>query len=79
MLFREHRSTLTESLKTTKEFQTKKELIDYLKNQFEIKHFEIPLENLVCEFYCYDARINWETYILTIENYGVIGFTNCQI
>ena len=74
MLFREHRGTLAESLKTTKNFQTKRELVDYLE-----KLFEIPLNDLVCEFYCYDDRINWETYILTKKNYGVIGFTNCQI
>lgn len=26
-----------------------------------------------------DERINWETYIITLENYGVLGFTNADI
>lgn len=31
--------------------------------------------NLVCEPYCYDERINWDTYIIKNNGY-VLGFSN---
>lgn len=34
------------------------------------------LTDLKCEAYCYDSRIHWNTYIVVLPGWGVLGFTD---
>jgi hypothetical protein len=65
MKFREHRGSLEESMKTIINVES---LNDIQKLFPDSKKIEIKK-------YCYDDRINWDTFIVTDEN-GVLGFTN---
>jgi len=60
---------------TVREFNSKRELIDHLKEKVAI--FKIDdFSGLEIKFYCYDDRIDWDCYIVHMEGYGVFGFTN---
>ena len=71
--YREHRGSLSESMKTVQEFETKQDLINYLKQNFSVPFYGY---NLRLDHYCMDKRINWDTYIVTIKGFGVVGFTD---
>lgn len=70
--FREQRSGFKESMSTVRP----------CRNMAELKQLCVKLaapaalENLRLRFYKYDARNNWNTYIVTIKNFGVLGFTD---
>jgi len=33
-------------------------------------------EALTISLYCFDDRIGWNTYLVTLEGYGPVGFTD---
>jgi len=74
--YRDHRGSLAESMATVQEFEKREGLIKYLK--YDMKGFSVPFkaEDLKIEKYMFDERIGWDTFIVTIENFGVVGFTN---
>lgn len=74
VLFREHRSSLSESMETVKEIES----LDDIYNSTDFKKYEI-VNDLRIDPYCYDSRINWDTYIVTSPDYGIVGFTNGPI
>jgi hypothetical protein len=75
--FREHRGSLEESIKTLKEFKTKEELLDFLNKKFKVAIHKI---NSNPYFQHYDRHADWkETYIITINSGGVLGFTDKPI
>jgi len=67
ILFRPHRHLLDESMQ---EVKTVKSLND-IRKILNLKDGE----ELVLEYYCYDDRIKWETFIVTVDGCAV-GFTN---
>ena len=73
MLFREHKGSLNESMNTVKTVENLNDVWNIIKENFE--PFGIKKE-LEISYYCIDNRINWKTYIITMPDYGVIGFTN---
>lgn len=74
--YRDHRGELAESLKTIQVFNDLKGLINYLRKSLSLYHFQFLDSDVEIDYYCYDHRINWNTYIVTIKNLGVIGFTD---
>lgn len=74
--YRDHRGGLAESLETTQVFNSLNELIDYLKQSLKEYNFEFLNSDIKIKPYCYDKRIHWNTYIVTIKNFGVVGFTD---
>jgi hypothetical protein len=74
--FRPHRRTLIEAMKEVKTFNSLAELIENQKPELAQWGVEITAENVKVTPYCYDKRINWNTYIVTLEDYGVLGFTD---
>jgi hypothetical protein len=67
--FREHRGSLADSMKTVVEvngleLQQLCEKITGLDSWIEIRP------------YGYDDRIGWDTYIVLMPGWGVVGFTN---
>ena len=72
--FRPHRELLEDAIKKLQIFETKNDLLTYLT----IKYPYLPDidKHLVIEEYGYDNRINWNTYIVYLPDYGVWGFTD---
>ena len=78
MLFREHRGTLADSMATAIPLASDKQsLVKYINglNLF-LDNRNIGEEEIIIESYGFDERINWDTYIVRINGYGVVGFTN---
>lgn len=76
MKFREHRGSLDDSMATCVEIEpTYEALKEHLKKI--LSYWPLP-EPLVLEIkrYGYDNRIQWESYIVKLEGWGVVGFTN---
>lgn len=77
VLFREQKGSLEDSLQTIKEIDSLKDI------QFIIsdKYYH-PVSDLKSEYYTYDGRISWDTYIITGIVEGtriVVGFTKGDI
>lgn len=79
MKFREHRGGLADSMATMVELPNRAALIDHLC-ALARSWPTFPLitsETVHIEFFGWDNRIDWEkTYIVTLDGYGVLGFTN---
>lgn len=66
ILYRPQRELLAEAMAELKEFSSVKEMLEYLVEAHE-KAFEI--RDIYISYYCYDERIEWETYIVTVGRY----------
>ena len=71
VLYRPHRSTLEESMAEVKEFSSIKELCEYLAEQCK---GAFDVSDIYISYYCYDERIDWETYIVTVGRYGKVDY-----
>jgi hypothetical protein len=78
MKFREHRGGLAESMETVVEVANRVELIIHLAHLMErYPGTVVDFQKIKIEPYGgWDERIGWDTYIVTLEGYGVLGFTN---
>lgn len=74
VLFRQHRGSLSDSMKTVQQVESKEDIRSILPYE---------VENVDIVYYAYDDRIGWITYIVTAEfgnnEIGVIGFTNGKL
>jgi hypothetical protein len=75
-LFRDYKKSFIESMITVQEFDSKKRLIDYFKLSHSESVKEHDFSKITIKPYGYDSRVKWDTYIVHLENYGVLGFTN---
>lgn len=75
--YRDHRHTLDESMKTVQESRTKKEFYDYIRES--ISPFDFRTEKLRRAWYGWDQRIQWNTYLISLEDYGVLGMADGDI
>jgi hypothetical protein len=78
-LFREHRGGLDEAMATLFEFDNRQQLLKHIRWLLDQHSFQFADSDLRIDLYQRepDRRIGWEhTYIVTIEGYGVMGFTN---
>ncbi len=73
MLFREHRGLLSDSMETMEVVSSLSDIWDIVKK--DLTPYGIK-NDLRIEYYGCDSRIGWDTYIITIPGYGVLGFTN---
>ena len=86
--FRHHRETLEDSMATVIEVKDRAELIEYLCKYWKDIGLTAHLEGcadrvgemirnkLIIEKYVYDERCNWDTYIVKVEGFGVMGMTD---
>lgn len=75
--YRDHRGGLDASMVTTRVFRTKKELYDYIRES--ILPFKFNPDSLKCEWYAWDKRIKWNTYLVSLTGYGVLGMADGDI
>jgi hypothetical protein len=85
MKFRHHRHLLSEAMETVVELEpTRTALVELLREKYreyglysEEQIVEgISPETLNVKAYCFDKRINWDTYIVHSDAMGVFGFTD---
>ena len=78
MKFREHRGSLDDSMKTLVEVKDREELMAHLVRILEPWPTAPPVtaETVKIEPYIYDYRLGWDSYIVTLKDYGVLGFTD---
>lgn len=78
MKFREHRGGLAESMDTVIEVSDGEALLEHVRNlaQRWPTFPAITAETVHVEPYGRDERIGWDTHIVTLDGYGVLGFTD---
>lgn len=74
--FRPHRGTLDEAMSEVFHLRTKNELLHRFQDRLRPYGVEVTSEKLMIKPYGFDERINWDTYIVTLEDFGVLGFTD---
>ena len=79
MRFRFHKSTIADSLETQIEVLSKEDLFNAIKEYLKPFVFDFCIDDIECSYYGFDNRINWDTYLITLKNYGVIGMTDQEI
>lgn len=73
---REHRGSLADAMETVFEVQDFAGLVDHMKQTLEPYGQMVKAEDVKVEHYTFDDRIGWDTYIVSIDGYGVWGFTD---
>lgn len=76
MKFRSHKGTLAESMDTVKEVKDLNDVKKILEKEYE--PYKILPGEITCKYYCYDKRINWDSWII-LENGYAIGFSDGQL
>lgn len=78
--FRPVKRGLSESMEEKMSVHTKEGLVrylaGYLSELFAPFNIEVTAEKLHINHYGYDDRIQWNTYIVKLDGFGVVGFTN---
>jgi hypothetical protein len=74
--FREHRGSLEESMATVVELESMDDLRQRCRDLVTDAKL---LDEIRLVFLCYDSRVNWDTYIVFIPGYGVLGHTNGEL
>ena len=79
-LYRDHRGLLADSMKTAREFQSKSALISELQNSLnKYGRGEHDCKRITIKPYGFDKRTGWDTHIVCLEDYGVLGFTDSPV
>jgi hypothetical protein len=77
-LYRPHRGSLADSMSEVVEVNDLPQLVRHMRREIEswYPEDELPtLENTKLEPYCYDGRIRWNTYLVTVKGQAW-GYTN---
>jgi hypothetical protein len=76
MKVRPHRRLLDEAMAEVQEIEpTMDALRKWVDASFGVMQ-PPDLSNLELQHYTYDARIEWDTWIITLPGFGVLGFTD---
>jgi hypothetical protein len=75
ILYIPHRGTLADAMAEVKKFSSIKEMCEYLVQDHE-NAFDVS--DIVISYYCYDDRIDWETFIVKVKRYYNEKYTNPQ-
>lgn len=76
MKVREHRGLLSESMATVREVKDRDELLAIIREHLRPFGVEVEPAQLCIEPYTYDGRIGWDTYLISIDGYGVWGMAD---
>ena len=79
-LFRDHRLCIDESMKTVRVFEERAALVAYIQEELDkFGKGVFDCEKITIEPYCYDNRICWDSHIVSLTGYGVLGFTDREV
>ena len=71
VLYRPHCETLTDAMELVKEFNTVEDMLNWICEDSEICGKEmIAVEDINLSYYCYDERIDWQTFVVTVNKWG---------
>lgn len=76
---REHRGGLDESMATVREVADRADLLEVIRGTLAPFGVDVKAGQLKVEPYCFDRRIGWDTYLITVEGYGVWGMADGPI
>jgi len=78
--FREHRGGFPESAATIVEIEDRAALVAYIQRLLASYPSAPPVkeDTVAVESYCFDERNGWDTHIVTLKGYGVIGYTDAM-
>ncbi len=78
MRFREHRGGLAESMETVVNVAHHVALLDHIRKLAKPWPIFPPVtpETVHIKPYGWDGRIGWDTHIVVLDGYGVLGFTD---
>lgn len=72
--FRPHRGSLSEAMGSVVELETIADLTAHIASELDMA----ATPELTVKPYGYDARIDWDSHIVSVEGYGVVGFTDAM-
>lgn len=75
MKFREP-GRLKDSLKTVVDLDSRGELLKHVRALLKVHNFEFADSDLIVEKYAHDPRTKWDTYVVRLNGYGPVGFTD---
>lgn len=73
---REHRGSFDESMATVQPVATMRDLIARISRDLAPFGVKVSAENVHVEPYTFDHRVGWDTYLVTVDGYGVWGMTD---
>lgn len=76
MLFRDHKGSLADSMATVYYVRDRQHFIEIMRERLAPWQREVPDDGVKIEPYVEDKRIGWDSHIVTLDGYGVLGFTN---
>ena len=74
--FRSQRGSLEESMRTVVDLRNRADLLEHLRRI--LAPMPVPPRRVGVRYYCYDARIGWPTFLVTVDGQAV-GFTDGRI
>lgn len=75
VIYRPQRGGLAESMAERQEFPDLKQMLEHVVKEHS---GAFDLDEIFIAYYCFDARINWETYIVTVTRYGNKAYPSPQ-
>jgi hypothetical protein len=78
MKFRPQRGSLDAAMAEAREFADRAELVAHITERLWPWNFDVTTEMVHVKKYGpdIDERIGWDTYVVTVDGYGVFGFTD---
>lgn len=79
MKFREHRGSFEDSMQTEVHIKDREQLLQHLKNLLEPWPTAPPVTEdtvRIEPYYGVDPRNGWDTHLVYLKGYGVMGFTD---
>jgi len=71
--FRPHRSTIAEAMDEVREFESRADLEAFLMADQPVGTERLELQIRPVG---YDDRIQWDTHVISVAGYGVVGFSD---
>lgn len=76
MQFREHKGSLSDSMETTCFVRDHEHLAAIIRDRLYQFCFSLDDHAVTVRPYAADSRIGWDTHVVKLDGYGVIGFTD---
>lgn len=76
MKFRPQRGSLDAAMAEVQEFAGRAELVAHIAERLARWGFVVTPTMVHVRKYGFDKRIGWDTHIVTVDGYGVFGFTD---
>ena len=76
-LYRDHKGGLDESMATSQELNSKEDLVTYLQKSLDqYGNHALDCKEIEIESIGFDDRTKWDTHIVSLTFYGVLGYTD---